>query len=258
MTETSTPAITRSRLGWLIAGAVAGLALAIALGPALAPRQIVAQSDPTTPEHTISVSGTGRVTLSPDVADISVGVQVTALKVRDARSQAATKMTAVIAALKAAGIADKDIQTSNVSLSPVYDYSANANPPRITGYQVSNTVTATVRDLDKVSDALDGAMAAGATSIGGVDFRVDNQTAAAAQARDLAMKDAKAKADALAKAAGVSITGVSSISEQVSSTPPVVRYDVAAGAAAAPEKSTPIQTGTNEIDIVVSVVYLID
>ncbi len=258
MTEARSIAVPGGRLGWLIAGGVVGLALAVAFGSSLAPRQIVAQSDPTTPEHTISVSGTGRVTLSPDVADISVGVQVTATKVKDARAQAATKMTAVIAALKAAGIADKDIQTSNVSLSPVYDYGANANPPRVTGYQVANTVTATVRDLDKVSDALDGAMAAGATSIGGINFRVDNQTAPAAQARDLAMKDAKVKADALAKAAGVSITGVASISEQVTTPPQPIRYDLAAGSAAAPEKATPVQTGTNEIDIVVSVVYLID
>lgn len=258
MSEARSTAFPGRRLGWLIGGGIAGLAVAIALGPALTPRQIVAQSDPTTPEHTISVSGTGRVTLSPDVADISAGVQVTAAKVKDARAQAAAKMTAVIAALKAAGIADKDIQTSNVSLSPVYDYSANANPPRVTGYQVANTVTATVRDLDKVSDAIDGAMAAGATSIGGIDFRVDNQTGPSAQARDLAMKDAKAKADALARAAGVSITGVASISEQVSSTPQPIRLDLAAGAAAAPEKATPIQTGTNEIKIVVSVVYLID
>src|SRR5665213_1837571 len=100
-------------------------------------------------------------------------------------------MTRVIAALKALGIADKDIQTSNVSLQPTYDYSTNANPPRITGYQLSNSVTVTVRDLAKLGDAIDNSLAAGATSIDGVAFRVDDQTAAEAQARQAAMAEAK-------------------------------------------------------------------
>ena len=180
-----------------------------------------------------------------------MGVQVTRTKVRDAQAAAATAMAAVIAALKAAGVADKDIQTTALSLQPVYDYSNNGNTPKLTGYQIVNSVTATVRRLDTISDVIDGALAAGATTLDGITFRVDDQTAPEAQARAAAMSDARAKA------AGVTITGVSSISEQSASVPVPMPY-VAGGAAldkAAP--STPVQVGTNEVDVSVNVVYII-
>ena len=252
-----TGSTVRPRLGWLAAGAFAGLALAVAFGPALSPRPARAVDGSTAPEHTISVSGTGRVTTVPDVADVRVGVTITRVKVRDAQAAAATAMQDVIAALKKAGISDKDIQTTALSLQPVYDYNSNGTAPRLTGYQIVNAVQATVRKLDTISDVIDGALAAGATTLDGITFRVDNPAAAEAQARDAAMKDARAKADALAKAAGVSINGVSSISEQPGSVPvPVPQF--AAGAAGDKAASTPIQVGTNEVDISVSVVYLID
>ncbi len=251
-----TGSTARPRLGWLAAGAFAGLALAVAFGPALAMRTAQAVDPATAPEHTISVSGLGRVTTTPDVADVRVGVMITREKVRDAQAAAATAMQGVIAALKKAGIADKDIQTTSLSLQPVYDYSSNGNPPRLTGYQIVNSVQATVRKLDTISDVVDGALTAGATTLDGITFRVDNPAAAEAQARDAAMKDARAKADALARAAGVSINGVSSISEQSGSVPVPVPYLQAGGAKDA--ASTPIQVGTNEVDVSVSVVYLID
>jgi hypothetical protein len=248
---------TRPRLGWLAAGAFAGLALAVAFGPALAMRPAQAVDPATAPEHTISVSGVGRVTTTPDVADVRVGVQITRDRVRDAQAAAATAMQAVIAALKKAGIADKDIQTTSLSLQPVYDYSSNGSTPRLTGYQIVNAVSATVRNLDTISDVIDGALAAGATTLDGITFRVDNPAGAEAQARDAAMKDARAKADALARAAGVSINGVASISEQSGSVPVPQPYFAAAGAKDA-AASTPVQVGTNEVDVSVSVVYLID
>ena len=249
----------RPRLGWLAVGAFAGLALAVAFGPALTMRPARAvDGTTTTPEHTISVNGIGRVTTTPDVADVRVGVQVTRPKVRDAQSAAATAMTDVIAALKKAGIADKDIQTTSLSLQPVYDYSNNGNTPRLTGYQIVNAVQATVRKLDTISDVIDGALAAGATTLDGITFRVDDPAAAEAQARDAAMKDARARADALAGAAKVTITGVSSISEQAGSVPVPVPYFAAGGAKDAAAASTPVQVGTNEVDVSVNVVYLID
>jgi uncharacterized protein YggE len=255
----STGSTARPRLGWLAVGAFAGLALAVAFGPALAMRPARAvDATTTTPEHTISVSGIGRVTTTPDVADVRVGVQVTRTKVRDAQSAAATAMAAVIAALKSAGVADKDIQTTALSLQPVYDYSNNGNAPRLTGYQIVNAVTATVRKLDTISDVIDGALAAGATTLDGITFRVDDPTSPEAQARDAAMKNARAKADALAKAAGVAITGVSSISEQSGPVPVPMPYFAAGGAKDAAAPSTPVQVGTNEVDVSVSVVYLID
>ena len=253
-----TGSTARPRLGWLAVGAFAGLALAVAFGPALAMRPARAvDGTTTTPEHTISVSGIGRVTTTPDVADVRVGVTLTRTKVRDAQSAAATAMAGVIAALKKTGIADKDIQTTSLSLQPVYDYS-NGNAPRLTGYQIVNAVSATVRKLDTISDVIDSALAAGATTLDGITFRVDDPASPEAQARDSAMKNARAKADALAKAAGVSITGVSSISEQSGSVPVPMPYLAAGGAKDAAAPSTPVQVGTNEVDVSVNVVYLID
>lgn len=245
---------TRAR--WLSVGALAGLLVGAALMPALGPRSARAVDGSETPEHTISVSGVGTVTVVPDVADVQLGVLVQRTKVRDAQAAAADLMTKVIAALRKAGIAEKDIQTSNLSLQPVYDYSTNGSAPRIVGYQLSNAVTATVRDLTKLSDAIDGALEAGANTLNGVTFRVDDPAKAEELARSSAMAAAKAKADALAKAAGVSIIGVASISETSSPTPVPVYYagEAMADAAKAP---TPVLAGTSDVTVTVSVVYLI-
>jgi uncharacterized protein YggE len=243
------------RRAWLAAGVALGLLAASIAGPLLGTHHALAV-DPgtTTNEHTISVSGTGRVVLSPDTADLRLGVGTTAKTVKEARAKAAASMTAVIASLKKLGIADADIQTSTLSLQPTYDYQSNQNPPRITGYSMSNAVSVTIRDLDKVGDAIDDALAAGATSLDGVSFRVNDQTAAEKQAREAAMADATAKSKALADAAHVSITGVASISETSAPVPYPVYYGFAAGAA---DMKTPVQPGTNEISVTVSVVYLI-
>lgn len=247
-----------ARTRWLGTGALAAL-LVVALGtPALGPRSAQAV-DPTgaTPEHTISVTGVGRVTIAPDVADLRLGVQLSRPTVKAARADAAVAMTKVIAALRSAGIAEKDIQTAALSLQPMYDYGTGGTQGRLTGFMITNAVSATVRDLDRVSDAVDGAMAAGATTVDGVTFRVEDQAAAEAQARTQAMAQAKAKAAQLASAAGVSIVGVASIAEGSASVPVPMPY--AAGAkAAALDASTPIQVGTNEIEVSVSVSYLID
>lgn len=248
----------RARL--IAVGIGVGLILAATSLPSLSPRPTRAV-DPagSAPEHTISVSGTGTVTLKPDVADLQLGVLVNRSTVKAAQADAAGAMTRVIAALKALGIADKDIQTSNVSLQPTYDYSTNTNPPRITGYQMSNSLTVTVRDLTQLGAAIDNSLAAGATSLDGVTFRVADQTAAEAQARQAAMAEAKSKADTLAAASGVSINGVASISETSAPIP----YPVMYGAAAAPaaidgsKVATPVQSGTTDVTITVAVVYLI-
>ena len=245
-----------SRAGWLAVGLAAGMLVAVLAGPLFAIRPILATDPSATTEHMVSVTGTGHIILSPDIADLRLGVSATAKTVKAARSTAATSMTAVIASLKKLGVADKDIQTTTLSLQPTYDYSANTNPPRLTGYQLSNAVAVTIRDLDKVGDAIDGALAAGATSLDGVSFRVADQTAAEAQARQAAMVEAKAKAKTLADAAGVSIKGVSSISETVAPVPYPIYYSSAAGAPAK-DVQTPVEAGSTDITISVAVVYLI-
>jgi uncharacterized protein YggE len=259
-TTTITLPVPGSRARWLALGLASGLLLAAIASPAFAPRTILGADSSTTPEHIISVTGTGRVVISPDVADLRVGVSSTKPTVRAARAAAADAMTRVVAALKKLGIADADIQTTTLSLQPIYDYSTNSNPPRLTGYQLQNAVAVTIRDLDKVGDAIDDSLAAGATTFDGVSFRVDDPAKAQAIAREAAMTQARAKADTLAKGAGVSVGGVASISETSSPVPyPIYYAQDSAGGLAAPDKaaSTPVETGSNEVTVTVAVSFLI-
>ncbi len=195
--------------------------------------------------------------ISPDVADLRLGVSVTKPTVKAARTAAAESMNRVIAALKKLGIADADLQTSGLSLQPVYDYSNNGNPPKLTGYNLSNGVSVTIRDLDKIGDAIDDGLAAGATTLDGVTFRVDDPAKAQEQARQQAMAQAKSMADTLATSAGVSIKGVASISESSAPTPNPIYFDAAKAPGIAADSATPINVGTNDVIVTVSVVYLI-
>jgi uncharacterized protein YggE len=245
------------RASWVAIGLVAGLLVTAIASPAFAPLPI-AGADPTTPpEHTISVTGTGRVVVSPDIADLRLGVSSTKPTVKAARANAAQSMTSVIAALKKLGIADQDIKTTNLALQPVYTYPNNGGNPKLTGYTLTNTVAVTIRDLDTIGDAIDGSLAAGATTMDGITFRVEDPAGAEQQARTEAMAQAKAKAETLASGAGVRIGGVSTINETSSPIPYPVPY---AGEAlgAVRDAATPVQTGTNEVVVNVAVVYLID
>ncbi|HEX2755279.1 MAG TPA: SIMPL domain-containing protein [Candidatus Limnocylindrales bacterium] len=254
---TLTVRLPGSRARWIAAGLATGLLVATIASPSLGPRSTLAADPTSPPQHTISVSGVGTVVVAPDVADLRLGVTFNRPTVKAARADAAAAMTKVIAALKALGIADKDIRTSTISLQPTYDYTTNTNPPRITGYSFSNGVAVTVRDLDKVGDAIDDSLAAGATTLDGVSFRVDDPAKAEQQARTDAMSQARAHADTLAAAAGVAITGVVSISETSSPTPYPIFYGAATAGAAARDVATPVQAGTTDVTITVGVVYLI-
>jgi uncharacterized protein YggE len=232
--------------------AAACLLIGIVLGPIIANDHAQGADTTGTPEHTITVSGSGVVSVTPDIADVYVGVSVNRTTAKDARSAAASQMQAVVAAVKKLGVADKDITTSNVSLNPVYEYTGGSS--KLTGYQFTNTVKVTVRDLNKVADVIDDSVTAGATTVNGVAFRLDNPKTVEAQARSLAMTDARNKADALASAAGVQIKGVASITE-VSSSSPIYYAPQALDAVKA--ASTPIQSGTTDVTVSVTVSYLI-
>ena len=246
-----------ARVRWAAAGITAGLLAAAVAGPALAPHPALAADPTTPPQHTITVTGTGNATVSPDIADVRLGVVVNRPTVKEARSVAASRMTQVIAAVKKLGIADKDIQTTTISLQPVYDYSNNSNPPRITGYSFSNGIGVTVRNLDNVGDVIDDSLAAGASTLDGVGFRVDDPAAAETQARTEAMTQARTSADTLAKASGVTISGVSSISEVSTPVPGPIYYGRAVAGAAVPDQATPVQPGTTDVSITVTVSYSI-
>jgi len=260
--NSSSPALgdgaTRGAGGGLWAGAAvlvaAGLVLGVVFGPMLAGRGVVAADATTSPDHTVTVTGTGDVSVAPDVADIIIGVTVQKPTVAAAQSSAAASMTAVIAAIKKDGVAAADITTTDVSLTPVYDYSGGSTP-KLVGQQFINTVKVTVRNLSSLASVVDDSIAAGATTVNGITFRLDNPKQAETQARQLAMADARSKADALTAAAGTSVTGVATITETTSQPTPI--YSGTSFDAQALAASTPIQTGTTDIVVQVTVSYLI-
>ena len=239
---------------WVALAATAGLFVGILAGPVMAnsPKLPSLDNNGNPAEHTISVSGHGKVVLTPDVADVSLGVTVQRDKASAARDAAAQVMAAVIAALHNLGIADADIKTTQLYVSPMYNY---GNSQTISGYQMSNIISVHVRDLAKLADVIDQSVAAGATDVQGVTFDVADRAAAEQAARTAAVKDARAHADTLAAAAGVTITGVASISENSASPWPWPAMGF--GREDAAGVATPIQPGSAELTIDVSVVYLI-
>ena len=206
---------------------------------------------------TVSVTGTGRVTVEPDTASISLGVTVFEANLAEAQARATTEMTAIIDAVKAAGVADEDIQTSNYSVNVRQDYDENGNPSKVIGYDISNTVNVTVRDLDALGTILDSVVEAGANTIYGISFYTFDMTAATAQARAAAVADARARADQLADAAGVTVGRIVTITEGYSAAPPPIMYARAADMdlAMAESAPVPVQVGTQEIQVQVSIVY---
>lgn len=206
--------------------------------------------------RTITVSGVGRVSVRPDIADLRLGVTITESTVDAARAASAKAQNGVIAKLKGLGIEARDLQTSIISVNPQYDYSQQSAPPRLVGYQFTNLVAATIRDIDKVGDAIDGALGAGATSIDQISFRVADQSAAEAKAREAAVADARARADTLAAAAGVVIVGVAAIAEGGAGPIPYPpRFERMA--MSAKDAGTPIEAGENEVTATVTVSYLL-
>jgi uncharacterized protein YggE len=215
------------------------------------------ESTPTATEDsspaTVSVSGQGIVTTQPDTASVIVGVNIIDKTLSAAQEKATSAMTDVLAALNEAGIAERDIQTINYSVNILQNYDSNGNPATIEGFQVSNQVNVTVRDLTALGGILDTVVGKGANAIYGVSFYVDDPTTAQAQARTLAVQDAKKKADELAAAAGMTVGRILSITESYASSP--MPYMGGRAEAADVATSVPIQAGTTAIQIDVQVVY---
>lgn len=234
----------------LVAALVGLLALSACAAPATG----------TSPEqpHTITVNGNGVAYGKPDVATVQIGVQSRDADPARAVDNATEKMNAIMAALTGLGIEEKDIQTTNFSVSAQQDYDPETGRSKDTfTYVVDNTVSVTVRDLGKVGETLGQAVAAGANSIYGVSFSVSDQSALEAEARDKAMADAKARAEQLAKAAGVTLDKPMTISEYSSGPIPYAvdyRTAEAVGGGGAP---VPVSTGQIQINLQVSVTYII-
>jgi uncharacterized protein YggE len=206
----------------------------------------------------ISVSGEGRVAVTPDMALLSIGVSTKEDTVAAANSAVQAAMDRLLNSLKGNGIVEKDIQTSQFSINPEYDY--QLSEPRLTGYRVTHTLQVKVRQIDQAGKVIDdGVEAAGdLVQVGSISLTVDDTSAMAGQARELAMADAKGKAEDLARLAGVELGKPISISESSYTPSPPVVYDRAAfsSEAAAPAATT-ISTGELEVVVSVQITYAI-
>lgn len=212
-----------------------------------------AQSRP----NTIVVPGSGRITIQPDVATVRLGAMLVRNSAAEAREAAAAAMTAILDAIAAAGVARRDIQTSLLSLSPVTDYSPETGP-RVTGYQVHNSVTVTVRDLSAAGKVVDAGLAAGATNLDGLEFSLDDRTEAEDAARRVAVDDARRRAQVLASAAGVALGRVIAIREEDRPGMPIPRgHGMRAMDLKMESADTPVESGTDELVVSVIVTFAI-
>jgi uncharacterized protein YggE len=205
----------------------------------------------TVPPAMISVTGEATVSVAPDQAQIDGGVTSVAKTAREASDANNAAMGKVLLALKAAGIAEKDIQTSRLSLQP-QSAPSRTDPPIIAGYRASNRVTVRVRDVSHVAGTIDTLVGAGANDIGGINFMVANASKLLDEAREQAVIDARRKAEIYAKAAGVTLGAPLSVSEE-GSPGPVFRAKMATGMVAA----APVAQGEETLRVTVSVSWAI-
>jgi uncharacterized protein YggE len=250
----------------LILAALMLFAMALsACGPALVAQ---AQTQPTqqpgsgaqvvVPPRSVSVSGSGKAYLDPDIAQIYIGVHTEAEEAAEAVETNNTQSQEVIDALRDLDIDAKDIQTTNFSIYPQQQYDPQGN---LTGtrYAVDNTVFVTLRDLENLGSVLDAVIAAGANSINGIQFDVADRTAALSEARKAAVADAEVQAQELAEAAGLELGAIQTIST-VGTGFPVPIFDGRGGGGAAAEAaaSVPITPGQLVVSVDVTVVYAVE
>jgi hypothetical protein len=203
------------------------------------------------PVLNLSAYGTTRV--APDLATINLGVMTEAPSAAEATRQNAARMSALVAALKRQGVAEKDVQTSNLSLNAVYDYQEN-QPARLRGYQASNQVTVTVYDLARLGQTVDATVAAGGNQVNGIGFGLRDPQKAEDAARLEAVARLKAKADLYARATGLRLKALRSLTEGGGYVPrpPVPLMAMAKREA---DVSTPVASGELELRVDVQGVY---
>lgn len=243
---------------------LAALALTAVALPAAASAHDVSSGPVVAAGNTLlTLSAEGRSTRVPDLALFSAGVATSGKTAGEALAANAAKMNGVIAALKRAGIADKDIQTSNMSLNPVYaDMSQQQarNPleqmvPPIIGYQVNNTINVKQRKLAEFGKVIDTLVTAGANQVNGPNFQMDNPDAALDEARTDAMKSARARANLYARAAGLKVVRVLTISENGGYAPPMPVMYAKAAMADREGGPTPMAAGEVSLSSSVSVLF---
>jgi uncharacterized protein len=224
------------------------LAILLALMPA------AALADPVTDRQAtrLDIVATGEVVRAPDLATITAGVVTQAPKASDAMAANARALTAAIAVLKRAGVADKDIATASLSLQPQYRYQDN-QPPTLTGYQASNQLSIRFHDLNRAGEIVDSLVAQGVNQIEGPSLSVEHREAALDEARAQAIGTARARAELYAHAAGLHVARIVAISESGANQPAPPRPMVMAMRAKADAAPTPLEAGSQTLDVTVNV-----
>lgn len=204
----------------------------------------------------IAVSGEGRVAGTPDTLTLNIGINLERDSVSAATDDAAQLAAALLAALRAEGVEEADIQTANYSIYPVYDYRNDTR--RLLGYRVANDVRVKIRELDRAGEIIDKAAAQGSDEVvvQGVSFSLEDNESLVVAARQAAWDDARSKAEQLAGLAGVTLGPPTAISESFSAPVPIQRYAVEA--AGADGIATPIQPGELDVTITIQVTFGLD
>lgn len=202
--------------------------------------------------RSMNVSGTGRVSVVPDIATINIGVRTEAEEVTDALDGNTAQANAIAEVLQGLGVDEKDIQTSNFNVYPSERYNPMTGEVEGRYFVVENTVNVTVRDLTSLGEVLSAVVDAGANNIYGINFSVEDRQEAVAEARELAIADAKAKAEAIAEAAGVELGDLLSINIYEGSAP-ITYFDAKGGAYS--EAAVPIAAGTLSIIMEANLTY---
>jgi uncharacterized protein YggE len=228
--------------------------LPLALAAAIAFPAVASAADSTrTPR--IVVTGEGEASVAPDIALLSLSVMREAKTARAALDANNDAMAAVIAAMKASGIAERDLQTAGIQINPRYNFTNNpdgSHEAELIAYQVTNTLSVRVRDIDKTGEVLDKAVSLGVNQGGGISFTNDNPAAALTEARKKAVANAISKAKTLAEAAGVSVGRVLEITDQTFAPSPM---PINAKAFDAARASVPVQSGENTYNVQVNVTF---
>lgn len=235
--------------------ALSTLSLAMFLVAAAASAQTIQVAPDRTAPGRITAVGVGESTRAPDMATITVGVISQADTAREALSRNTTAMTAALESLRGAGIAPRDLQTSGFNLSPRFSHDrTGSTPPRIIGYQVTNTLTVRVRDLAKVGEVMDRVVSLGANNISGPSFGLSDPASAREDARKAAVADALARARLYAEGLGVRLGRVISVNEGAVSQPRPIPM-AAARTMAAEAAPVPIEAGETSLSAQVTVVF---
>jgi len=230
------------------------LAGLLALGPvAMTSAQAPDPAPPATNDGTLlSVSARAEASRTPDVATLSTGVVTQAADAEAALKANSSQMSRVVATIRAAGVGERDIQTSGISIQPQYRYAEN-QPPVITGYQASNTVNIKVRDIGKLGEVLDALVASGANQVHGPNFEIDKPEAVYDEARQAALAQAQARAQMYAQTLGLRVRRIVSISEGGGFQPPMPMMK--AVAMDARMESAPVAPGETTLSASLDVVF---